>query len=266
MHIKWGVKHRIAHSHNARQNVSNFTYFLKMIQEWKMETYATDYWGCSKAANRWYFPRKYKQSIVINNAIELDAYQYNDNSRKKIRKELGLSDNDFVIVNVGRYVKQKNQGFLIRLCSSLNTSSKDVHLILAGEGNRNELDSIVKEENAESYIHIIGGRDDIGDILSASDLFALPSLWEGLPIVLIEAQANGLPCVVSNLVTRESDAGIGLTEYLDLDLDIWQKYIDPKKALTTRKRLNSEQYSKLSDNWDINKVAKIVQKLYLSMK
>lgn len=232
-----------------------------------METYATDYWGCSKAANRWYFPRKYKQSIVINNAIELNAYQCNDNSRKKIRKELGLSDNDFVIVNVGRYVKQKNQGFLIRLCSSLNTSSKDVHLILAGEGNRNELDSIVKEENAESYIHIIGGRDDIGDILSASDLFALPSLWEGLGIVLIEAQANGLPCAVSNLVPKESDVGIGLTTYLPLDMNLWQKYVDQnKKALTTRKKLNSEQYSKLSDNWDINKVANMVQKLYLSMK
>lgn len=260
-----GVKHRIAHSHNARQNVNPVIHFLKMIQEWKMETYATDYWGCTKAANEWYFPRKHDKGVVINNGIEVEKYQYCNKKRCEIRKELHISDDSYVITNIGRYVEQKNQSFLMQVTKNLvESGDKNLVLVLAGSGDRSELEAIAESLQIQDYVRIIGGRNDVGGILSASDLFVFPSLWEGLGIVLIEAQANGLDSLASTFVPQEADIGVGLVEYLPLQAQAWESDI-MKHKYKGRSVLSEEKMDKVRKQYSIEHIAEDVKQRYLRM-
>lgn len=172
--------------------------------------------GCSEAAAHWlYGNSKY---VVLNNAIDLSKFKYNEEIRKSCRLEFGFN-NEFVIGHVGRFDKQKNHTFLIDIFSELHKRKSDTKLLLVSDGP--EIEKIRRKVfllGLEEAVIFVGRRSDMDRLYQAMDFFLLPSLWEGLPVVMIEAQASGLPLLVSDKITQEAKC-TKKTEYLSLDYD-----------------------------------------------
>lgn len=140
---------------------------------------------------------KGKKATLIYNAVDTEKFMYNPANREKIRKELGITDN-IVIGFSGRLSPQKNPLFLIEIFEAVHKRNNNTVLLIAGEGElRPDIEKSIREKKLDSYVIMLGNRNDIEDIYQAMDLFLLPSLFEGLGIVLIEAQCAGLPCVAS---------------------------------------------------------------------
>lgn len=160
----------------------------------------------------------------LRNALDLDAYAFSAERRSAIRAELGIDVDALVVGHVGRFAQQKNHGFLIEIFAELLKVRPDARLVLVGKG---DLEGEVRTK-AEAFgvldsIVFTGVRPDVPALLSAFDVLALPSLYEGMPNVVIEAQAAGLACVVSDTVTRQADV-TGLVEFLPIDnAEVWAK-------------------------------------------
>lgn len=142
---------------------------------------------------------------IVPNAIEVDKYKFNNDNRKDIRKRLGIPDDAYVIGHVGRFDYQKNQSFLVDVFKKIQKSNPKAHLIMVGDGvDKNSIIDKIKYENIFN-VHIEPACAEVEKFYSAFDVFVLPSHFEGLGIVLIEAQANGLECVASDTVPRDAN-------------------------------------------------------------
>ena len=140
---------------------------------------------------------------IMNNAIDAKKFIYNDEVRKQKRVELGVEDK-FVIGHVGRFNLQKNHEFLVKRFADFAKTNEDAILVLIGNGELQEkIKEMAKEYGIETKVKFLGLREDIPQLLQAMDLFLFPSLFEGLPVTLVEAQAAGLPCVISDMITDE---------------------------------------------------------------
>lgn len=200
------VKVRVAHSHNAHMKMNPFIYAIVALCRKMTVLFATDFFACSSDAAIELFGKKKFESgeiILLKNAIELVDFQFNEINREKVRRELGIQDEN-VVCNIGRIKHQKNQMFLLEIFSELLEIEPDSILIIIGEGELKEaLIHKASELCIISKVLFLGVRSDINKVLSAVDIFVLPSLYEGLGIVAIEAQAAGLPTLVSNFVPKE---------------------------------------------------------------
>ena len=201
---KYGVENRILHSHlNSSSDV--FLHRLRNIplNAWG-KLYATDNIACSQEAGRFLFESK--PFTVINNGIPIEKYLYDDNDRLAIRTQLGIDSDDTVIGCVGRFVKQKNYRFAIRTFVEYHRTHPHSKLLILGDGDeRQALESQIGEEGLTDSVILPGVRNDLNRIYSAMDVFFMPSLYEGLPVSAVEAQAAGLPSVYSENVPRETD-------------------------------------------------------------
>lgn len=160
--------------------------------------------ACSKNAAKYLFGNL--PCHILYNGIDYTQYQYSDKNRNLIRQEFQLSDDDILFGNVGRLTFQKNQEFLIDVFSQVHSRNDKTKLVIVGDGEKyNVLKKCVKEHNLSNAVILTGNRSDVGKILSAFDCFVLPSIREALPISLIEAQVNGLKCIVSDNITHEVD-------------------------------------------------------------
>lgn len=196
---KYGIPIRIAHSHNIDFQTKN--HLKKLIGDLfkkPLIKYATDYFACSKIAGEWLFGKDIVESDkfrVIHNAIDYDKFKYNDDIRNEIRRKLGFNDSDIVIGHVGRFVTQKNHSFLIDVFYKCYEQNNNYKLLLVGTG---ELEEFIKEKvrslGIENNVIFAGFQSNVNEYMHAMDLFVFPSLFEGLGLVLIEAQACGLPC------------------------------------------------------------------------
>lgn len=200
---KYGIRIRIVHAHNTKLMMNN--HFERMIKGFNMSYnrmrlphLANEYWACSEEAAKWFFGRKlYSQSRIINNAIDLNRFSPDKDARLSIRKKLNI-ENKFVIGNVGRLHFQKNQEFAIDVFHAYLKINPDSVLVLIGEGeDENRLKQKVKQLGIEDKVIFTGFQSDINAYLSAFDLFLFPSLFEGLPLAILEAEANGLPVLAS---------------------------------------------------------------------
>lgn len=204
---------RIAHSHNNNQD-KNLKYLIKLYYRSLIPKYATDLLACSDEAGRWMFRKAPYQ--ILNNAIESENYIYSEKNRARIRHELNITDDAVVIGHVGRFAAQKNHTFLIDIFAEIKERRKDAKLLLVGDG---ELRRTVKEKienlNLGDSVIFAGAREDVAALMHAMDIFVFPSQYEGLGIVAIEAQAAGLPCILSDTV---SDAAMitGLAQKVSL--------------------------------------------------
>lgn len=196
-----GVPVRIAHSHSTSNKKEWKKTLLKNILRPFSKVFATDYFCCSELAGRWLFGNKtYDEGKVylLNNAIDLEKFKYNEKVRKQKRKELNIKDNELVIGHIGRFVQQKNHEFLIEIFNEIHKQNKNTILLLAGDGPlKEEIKNKVKELGLEKNVQFLGQRNDANELYQAMDLFLFPSLYEGLGMVLIEAQCAGLPCIAS---------------------------------------------------------------------
>lgn len=189
----------------------------------------------TEAAMFTFGPRQVKKGNVqlLNNAIQYQDYSYSENARIEIRREFGLKEKK-VILHVGRMTHQKNHAFLIEVFQRVLAQIPDAILLLVGTGElQTSIQQIIKEKGIESSVILAGVRNDVPRFLSAADLFLLPSFYEGMPNTVIEAQAAGLPCIVSDTVTKEADI-TGLVTYASLrEMDTWVEYVN-KRLFQTR--------------------------------
>lgn len=153
---------------------------------------------------------------ILHNALDLNVYSFDEQTRNHIRKEFSIDDNVKIIGHVGRFSKQKNHSFLLDIFSEIHKKNPDTVLMLVGKG---ELEDKIKEKikalNLDGSVIFTGVRSDIPALLSAMDVFVFPSFYEGMPNTVIEAQATGLPCLIADTITKEANV-TGLVRYMPL--------------------------------------------------
>lgn len=196
---KWcGVKKIIVHGHNTKTNYPMVNAVLKV----PMMYLADICMACSKAAGEWLYGNH--PYIVLNNAIDLSRFQFSAESRKIYRDEFGVKD-EFLIGHIGHFTPQKNHFFLIEVFYEFHKLEPASKLLLISDGPRFEqVKAIVQERGLQDSVIFAGRRKDVADIYSAMDMFLLPSCWEGLPLTMVEAQVNGLPLLVSDVITEDA--------------------------------------------------------------
>ncbi len=259
---KAGVPVRIAHSHNYRGDVSKIVRVYKILSSWDIEQNATHFFACSNEAAQWLFPRKHKKAVVWNNGIDLDGFIFSQDERNKYREELKIPNNAKVCIHVGRFAEQKNHRKIIELFNILSKEYDDFYGILVGVG---PLMDEIKSLSQSDRILFLGNRHDVSKLLSCADVFLFPSLYEGLGIVAVEAQASGLCCIASSRVPKSADIGTNLFIQKDLNEqnDVWVQAI--KHEMENIDLIKREEKSKASLNSDYNikKIAKVSQNFYL---
>ena len=252
---KAGVRIRIAHSHSTAITKTNklLMIYKKIIQR-KINKNATLLLSCSDDASKFLFTNKANKAILIYNSIDIDNFIYNTEYRNIIRKQYDIKDNEILIGHVGRFCHQKNQTFLIEMFSKLD---KKYRLMLIGDGkDKEKIKSLIKENNLNNRVVIINANNEVNKYYSAMDLFCFPSNHEGLGIVSVEAQSNGLPCLVSNKVPKEVKVNDNLY-FLDLDVDTW---IDKIENIEISRTKNNNIYM---SKYNIKNTAKILEKIYM---
>lgn len=203
-----GIKVRIAHSHTTQYGESYLPKLRNKILYKTLTLYANVFFACSQESGTFAFGENIvanKNFFVINNAINISQYIYSGDNRTTIRQEFNIKVNDFVVGHVGRFSPQKNHYFLIQIFSQFCKRKPNAKLLLVGTGNGiRDIKNLCKELSIEDKVIFAGSRSDVGTIMSAMDVFCFPSIFEGLGNVLIEAQANGIACLTSDVVPAEA--------------------------------------------------------------
>lgn len=200
---KHGIPVRIAHSHSASQD-KNLKFIIKLFYKRLIPQYATDLFSCGKQAGDWMFGGA--PFRVLNNAIDTETYRYNPVTAQRIRKELGIPENAVVVGHVGRFSAPKNHKFLVDIFGEILKLMPEAHLLLVGDGElRQSTEEKVRTLGIDGNVIFTGVRSDVPELLQAMDVFLFPSLYEGLPVTLVEAQAAGLPCVISDAIPTDCD-------------------------------------------------------------
>lgn len=192
----------VIHSHSQWKGNDNLSNILHKINKPILNFIADKKLACSKEAGEWMYGKNSYQ--IIKNAIDTKKYKFDINIRNKVRDQFNFK-NEFVIGNVGRLVSVKNQEFLIDLFKRVHEKDINTKLIIVGEGElRQQLEKKISQYNLENNIVLTGLRNDVNELMQGMDIFILPSHFEGLPLVAVEAQASGLPCIISENVSSEA--------------------------------------------------------------
>lgn len=220
-----GVTMRVVHSHNSSLGSDELCkHFADVALKRRFADAPTDRVACSRAAGDWLFGSK--PYSIVRNGIDVSRFAFSTEDRCITRNQLGIAEGAIALVLVGAGIPVKNTLFALSILGKLRNTSIDTHLVLVGEGS--ETSSLREEARSMGvlpFVHFVGTVGDVWRYYSAADVLLMPSFYEGLPISLVEAQANGLPCAVSEAVSREADVA-GLIEYLPLDCGgIWERTI-----------------------------------------
>lgn len=250
-----GVKCRIAHSHLSDLKL-DYKYPFRVYARRNLKGNVSDYFACSKRAGEWLFGKEINESgkvIILNNAVDVDRFKMNENIRQKIRNDLQL-ENKKVIGHVGRFNPQKNHEFLIDVFNEVHKKDKDTVLLLIGDGYlKSKIEDKVKKLELSEAVKFLGVREDIPQLMQAMDLFLFPSQFEGLAVVMVEAQASGLKVITSTGVTNESNI-TGDVEFIDLKKEpcYWAERIlnsNFKKKDNVKKIINQGYDSSHNVKW-----------------
>lgn len=202
-----GVPVRICHNHTTAHWGEGKKTLLKYILRPFNKLFATDYFACGEKAGRWMYGNRCFDAgrvHVMPNAIDTKKFEYDQAARIRLREELKIPQDAFVVGHVGRFMYQKNHPFLLQVFKEILRLRENAFLLLVGEGELQEtIRQSVREQSLEGKVIFTGARQDVSKLYSAMDVFCLPSFYEGLPVVALEAQANGLPCVFSDRITSE---------------------------------------------------------------
>ena len=251
-----GVKTRIAHGHTTQSDYPSLHKILYPV--FKM-TY-TDAISTSRKGGDWLFKSNY---VVLNNAIDVEHYQYSEIKREEVRRLLKLN-NKFVIGNVGKLNRTKNHAFLIDVFEALQKKRTDAVLVIAGGGPlENDLKKKCEEKGIKDKVLFLGMLNDVSDILQAIDIFVFTSVFEGLGMALIEAQAAGLECVSSDVVPKETKVTEHI-KYISLNEEP-QKWAEEilKNCEYDRCKYSQEAAISIRDNgYDIKREVENLERMY----
>ena len=258
-----GVKKIIVHSHNTRGNHIIIHKILRPSVNWLVD----EKLACGDLAGKWMYGKHCKFTIVPN-CIDTKKYKFNENIRKETRNELGIDEGTIVIGHIGMFTEIKNQKFLLHLIDNLKgKGNSDYKLLLIGHGPL--IEEVQKESELMGLINdvtFLGSRNDVSRILMAMDVFCLPSFYEGFPIVAVEAQASGLPCVLSKNITQE----ICITDLVKLlpienSQSLWIEEIEKFLNIPKLKERRSFYAENIKNaGYDISRSVSILESTYKS--
>lgn len=252
--------HTISHSHNTSSG-KGVASMAKNIMQYQIRFIADNLFACSKGAGDWLFGKK-RNYIVLKNAIDTREFRFNEEMRQIKRDELKVQGK-FVIGHVGRFDAQKNHDFLIDIFNAIHLKDEKAVLVLIGDGLlKKNVEEKINGYQLNNNVILTGVRTDIAELLQAMDVFLFPSLFEGLPVTLIEAQATGLPCVISDRITNEIVIEEELITFVSLKdaVEIWEDEVLKNKSIEVRKDMQIEIKN---SGYDIQTTAKWLQAFYL---
>lgn len=260
---KSGIKKVIVHSHSTGCKTLKYE-IIKKITDNKMKKYVDIFIACTEEAAKWKFPnevvlqRKYK---IAKNGVDLETFKFDEEKRKKIRNEFKIQNKD-VILNVGRFSKEKNQTFLIDIFKKMKEKNENAYLIIIGGTGplKEEIKNKIEKNNLQKDVVLLENISNVFEVLQAADVFVLPSLYEGFPVVAVEAQATGLPIICSNTITKE----VLITPNCELlslneEIDVW---VDKINKSLKKKRINYENEMR-KKGFDIKDTSQMLEKIYL---
>lgn len=252
---QYGLK-TIAHSHSVSSG-QGFSAMIKNVMQRRIRTTADYFLACSIEAGKWLFGEKIiKQPnfYIMKNAINAEKYIFDSTKREQVRKKLNLDD-QLVIGHIGRFHEAKNHGRLINIFNAFQEKNPDSVLLLIGDGDeKKSIENTVLELGLQDKVRLLGSRKDTDDLLQAMDIFLFPSLYEGLGISVVEAQANSLPSVVSTAIPAEAIfTELVFPVSLEEEDSVWVK------ALSNLKQNKREKHIVLEDikraNYEINEIS-----------
>jgi glycosyltransferase involved in cell wall biosynthesis len=255
----------IAHSHSTSSG-TGFSAIVKNLLQYPIRYIADYLFACSYNAGMWLFGKKACQKdnfFIVNNAIDTKKFIYDKNKREKKRKEFRIEDK-FVVGHVGRFHTSKNHQFIVDIFKEVHDRNSNTVLVLVGDGElRQSIENKVQELGLENSVIFTGVRSDIPEIFQAFDVFVLPSLYEGLGMVAIEAQATGLPCIVADTIPKEAFV-TDLIHVLSLkeSKNHWVNKILELAESSNKKRINTYEQIKLR-GYDIKETSEWLEKFYL---
>jgi len=224
---KYKGRYTIAHSHSTSSG-TGLAGIIKRITRLPLRYNTDHYFACSKDAGKYMFGNKVihgRKFDIVKNPIQTEIFKFNTNIRNEYKKKLDI-ENKIVLTHIGRFHPSKNHKFLINVLSSLVNKNANFVLLLVGSGPLlTEIKEYVNHMNLSDNVKFLGLREDIPEILSATDLFLLPSLYEGLGNVAIEAQATGLPVFCSTNIPNEVNIS-GQVSFMPLEIETWVKSIN----------------------------------------
>lgn len=266
-----GVKKRIAHHHQAytsdshpghRAGISlSFKKALCSVLRIPCKLFATHWLACGEAAaiNGWGKSAVAKGKVtILPNAIDPERFKFSEDARREIRAQYEIAENDFVIGHVGRFFPEKNHKFIVDLFAEYSRIHDKCKLLLVGNGPlQTEIQNLVKQKCLEKRVVFVGLQKDVVGFYSAMDVLLLPSTREAFPMTLVEAQYNGLPCVVSDVVPRETAITDKVYPLPIDDAKPWCEKLNSLNATCDREhpQVKSEQF-------DIGKCYKILESFY----
>lgn len=256
-----GIKRRICHAHSTSHK-SEKTRFVKNFLRCFSRVFTTDIAGCSRYSSVWlYGKRRGKEAFLLRNAIDLDRFNKDDARSERLRAEYGLTGRK-VLGFVGRFVFQKNVPFLVEAFAMLSLADKDAFLVLVGDGKeRRQIEELIKKYDIQSSVLILSETKNVENYYALFDLFVLPSRFEGLPLVAVEAQAMGIPCLLSDEITKEVDLS-GKCQFLPIEHQ--GEWADKMMEMLD----NAEKYDGTSAvaeaGYDIKKESKRLEEFYMT--
>ncbi|SDF15488.1 glycosyltransferase family 1 protein [Sporomusa acidovorans] len=262
-----GVPIIIVHSHCANSPIKGIQIharikkMIKITFEQLMWRYVTDGFACGYAARDALFGSKSKPAIILNNAIDTEKFVYNSQIAYEVKTKLGIK-NKFVIGHVGRMDVNKNQWFIVDIFKCIHDKNPDTVLLLIGDGElKRKIASKIKKLNLNDSVILTGVRSDIPNLMQAIDVFLFPSLYEGVPVAVIEAQAAGLPCILSDAISKETNI-VGQCQFISLNKPPheWAKIVLKYERGFKRKDMQVE-FGKAG--YDIKTTAKWLEEYYL---
>lgn len=256
-----GCKCRVVHSHNTKCDHERLDWILRPL----MYALYTEAFACGNDAGKWLFKdRKFR---VIRNGRSIQQYKYNVNERDRMRKKLAIPEGCVAVGHIGNFNEQKNQAFLVQLFSEVLIKKSNAMLFLIGEGSRHkDVQKITHELGIEKQVVFVGSTDDVPQFLQAMDIMVLPSLHEGLPLVVVEWQLAGLPCLVSDTVTKEC-VFTNFVEFESLEngSTVWASHLLNMQSKSLTRDDASIAKSARDAGYDIDIDAMELQKYFLKM-
>lgn len=262
---KAGIKVRIAHAHNTKLIV-DYKWPIKIVCKQFLAGSATNLWGCGTDSGVYFFGKSNwnEKGMIMHNATELERFRYNEAVRKKIRSENGLEEKT-VIGHVGRFNKQKNHKKIVSVFAEYKKLNQDSILVLIGEGELEQnTRELVKALGIEDSVIFAGQKSNVNEWYQAMDAFLMPSLFEGLPVVGVEAQASGVRCLFSDTITDEIFVSpFAFSAPLSSKDKVWAEKIDEVLKLPFMREEGATYVQKAG--YDIIKETERIQNKYLSM-
>ncbi|MBO5332523.1 MAG: glycosyltransferase family 1 protein [Clostridia bacterium] len=256
-----GVPTRVSHSHNTATQTSNpVKKVFNSLEKKKIAKFATHLLACSDLAGKWLYGDE--KFTVINNAINVEKFIFSQQIRNEMREKLNIADDVTVIGNVGRFSYQKNHEKIIEIFNEFLKNNSKALLMLIGSGEtKSSVETMVKDLGIENNVLFIEPNNEINRYMQAMDCFLMPSRFEGLPVVTVEAQSAGLPIILSDTVSQKT-AFTDLVEFVALgeENSVW---CDAIQRACQKERTN--RYDEITENgYNIVEVARRMQEFYLT--